>query len=137
MNTNCMAMPAFLHRPARCSTARARRWVLAAGLLSGAGAAAHPYGPFGLPIFLPPPPPPGFLRPAPALVPAVPAQVPLPARPVQKPQAPPPPFRQPVRMTDHDLARCPVQGTAGQDCPGKPHGDHRIASEFRTAGMGP
>lgn len=136
MNTTCMTVPAFLHRPPRCCAARARRWLLAAGLLSGTGAAAHPYGPFGLPIFLPPPPPPGFLRPTPVFVPA---QALSPALPVRKPQAPPHPFRQPARSTDDSLAHCTGQGmaVAGQGCPGKLHGEQRIASEFRTAGTGP
>lgn len=134
MNTTCMAVPAFFHRPPRCCAARARRWVLAAGLLSGAGAAAHPYGPFGLPIFLPPPPPPGFLRPAPVFVPA---HALSPARPVQKPQAPPHPFHQPARSTDDGLAHCTGQGMAGPGCPGKLHGEQRIASQFRTAATGP
>ncbi|QBE64651.1 hypothetical protein [Pseudoduganella lutea] len=137
MNTRCMALPAFFHRPPRSSAAQARRWVLAAGLLSGAGAAAHPYGPFGLPIFLPAPPPPAFLRPAPVFVPAPPPVQASPARRAQRPQASSQPASRPARLADDGMAQCPLNGGASQGCIGKRPGEDRIASEFRTAGTRP
>jgi hypothetical protein len=139
MDTTSRAAAARLHPSHRCRAAIARRWlVLATGLLSGAGAAAHPYGPFGLPIFLPSPPPPSFLRPTPSLMPPQ-----APARQPPAPRAAPPrqplpaarPSPQPARMAAGAPEQCRGYGAAWYNCPGQDAAP--VAREFPEAGRRP
>ncbi|WP_338766457.1 hypothetical protein [Massilia sp. METH4] len=137
MDTSGRAGPAHPYPVHHGRAAAACRWLLlAGGLFSSVGAAAHPYGPFGLPIFLPPPPPAAFRHATPDFVPerapTRPAPAPRAAPPARPASAAPPPAAKRTAATDSAQCR---HGPNQRGCMGGNAGP--LAAQFHPTGPRP